>query len=99
MAASKRSARIDKSAVELGQHISTWRKFHQLTAQQLSERAGISRPTLRKLEHGDPTVGLDSFLVVLRALGQLERVVDALDPYNTDLGRARADQLLPQRVR
>jgi hypothetical protein len=25
--------------------------------------------------------------------------VDALDPYETDLGRARADQALPERVR
>lgn len=39
------------------------------------------------------------FLKVSRALGQLDRVVEALDPYETDLGRARADWNLPQRVR
>jgi hypothetical protein len=38
-------------------------------------------------------------LQVARALGQLDRIVAALDPYETDLGRARADALLPQRVR
>jgi len=32
-------------------------------------------------------------------LGQLDRLVEALDPYGTDLGRARADQVLPTRVR
>jgi hypothetical protein len=42
---------------------------------------------------------MESFLNVLRALGQLDRVVTVLDPYETELGRARADQALPQRVR
>ena len=44
-------------------------------------------------------VGLDVFLAVARALGQLDRVVAVLDPYETDLGRARADETLPERVR
>ena len=70
-----------------------------LTAEQLAERAGINRGTLRRLEHGDPAVGSGVLLSVLRALGQLDRVVEALDPYETDLGRARADESLPQRVR
>lgn len=38
-------------------------------------------------------------LGVLRALGQLDALGKALDPYETDFGRARADQALPQRVR
>jgi hypothetical protein len=36
---------------------------------------------------------------VARALGVLDRVVGAFDPYETDLGRARADEVLPKRVR
>ncbi|WP_311208445.1 MULTISPECIES: helix-turn-helix domain-containing protein [unclassified Aeromicrobium] len=91
--------RVRQSARELGQHVTTWRKLQNLTAAQLSERAGISRPTLRKLENGDSSVGLDTFLVVLRALGQLDRLVDSIDPYETDLGRARSEQQLPERVR
>jgi len=34
-----------------------------------------------------------------RALGVLDAVVKATDPYETPFGRARADQMLPQRVR
>jgi len=37
--------------------------------------------------------------MVLRALGQLDRMVDAVDPFDTDLGRARAEQRLPGRIR
>lgn len=91
--------RVRRGATEIGEHLVTWRKLQGLTAEQLADRAGISRTTLRRIEHGDPGVGVDAFLRVVRALGQLDRMVDALDPYETDLGRARADQVLPQRVR
>ena len=66
---------------------------------EVAERADISRDTLRRLEHGDPGVSLGTVLGVARALGALDRVVDALDPYQTDLGRARAASALPKRVR
>jgi hypothetical protein len=42
---------------------------------------------------------LEAFLGVARALGILEAIVTATDPYETDLGRARADEVLPKRVR
>lgn len=91
--------KVRQGATQLGEHLSTWRKLQGLTAEQLAERAGITRGTLRRLENGDPAVGLGVFLSVARALGQLDRVVDALDAYDTDLGRARADETLPRRVR
>lgn len=91
--------RTIRAATTIGTYVVNWRKLRGLTAQQVSERAGISRPTLRKVETGDPTVTLETFLNVLRALGRLEAVVQALDPYETELGRARADQRLPIRVR
>lgn len=93
------SARTRGSARRLGSHLATWRKLQRLTAEQVAERAGITRGTLRRLENGEPTVGLDVFLNVARALGTLDRVVEALDPYETDLGRVRADEALPKRVR
>jgi len=90
---------VESTAREIGQHLATWRKLQRLTAQQLAERAGVSRSTLSKLENGDSSVGFDVILRVARALGVLERLEDALDPLDTDLGRARADERLPQRVR
>ena len=99
MASRPLSMRVRRSAAELGEHLTTWRKLQNLTAEQVAERAGITRGTLRRLEHGDPAVGLGVTLGVARALGQLDRLVTALDPYETDLGRARADEKLPTRVR
>ncbi len=67
--------------------------MQNLTAVQVADRANISRGTLRRLEHGDPAVSLAT------VLGALDRLVDALDPYQTDLGRARTSASLPKRVR
>ena len=91
--------RVRHAAHTLGEHLTVWRKLQNLTAEQVAERAGITRGTLRRLENGDPAVGLGVTLSVARALGQLDQFVAAMDPYESDLGRARADQRLPQRVR
>jgi len=90
---------VESASREIGAHLATWRKLQRLTAQQLAERAGVSRSTLSKLENGDSSVGFDVVLRVARALGVLQRLEDSLDPLDTDLGRARADERLPQRVR
>ena len=99
MAPSAVPVRTRLAAQRIGAHLTAWRKLQSLTAEQVADRAGISRTTLRHLERGETTVGLEAFLNVARVLGTLDRLVDALDPYETDLGRARADQALPKRVR
>ncbi|AXH37259.1 helix-turn-helix domain-containing protein [Humibacter sp. BT305] len=91
--------RIDRELAELGEHVHGWRMVLGLTAQQVSERAGITRDTLRKIESGDPGVGIGNVAQVLRALGVLERVVDAADPLASDIGRLRAGQLAKKRAR
>jgi transcriptional regulator with XRE-family HTH domain len=93
------SARILRATRQIGGNLTAWRKLQGLTASQVADRAGVSRTTLSKLEHGDSGVSLGVVLEVLRALGQLDAVVEATDPYESDLGRVRAGQELPQRVR
>lgn len=100
MVATKRTpVRVQRAATDIGAQLAAWRKLQDLTAQQVAERANISRDTLRRLEHGDPSVTMDTILRVLRSLGALERLVDALDPYQTDMGRAGVAAALPKRVR
>lgn len=76
-----------------------WRKLRGLTQVQLADRADVSRGTLRRLESGDGGISLENLLRILRALGVMEALPRALDPYETDIGRLRADEHLPQRVR
>jgi transcriptional regulator with XRE-family HTH domain len=99
MAARHISARTRRAAKELGERCAEWRKLQDLTAGQLAQRAGISSPTLWKLESGDPGVSIGVVLDVARALGFSDLLLDAVDPLQTELGRARAGQALPKRVR
>lgn len=91
--------RIDRQIVEFGEHVRGWRMVLGLTAQQVAERAGITRDTLRKIETGDPTVSFGSAAQVLRALGVLDKAVEAINPLNSDVGRLRAGNLTKRRAR
>lgn len=62
-----------------------WRIVLELTAQQVAERAGITRDTLRRIEKGDSSVGFGNVAQVLRAPGVLEKAVEAIDPLNSDI--------------
>lgn len=91
--------RIDEQLAAFGEHVRGWRMVLGLTAQQVSERAGITRDTLRKVEAGDPGVGFGNVAQVLRALGLLDQVVGAADPLESDIGRLRAGSLTKKRAR
>lgn len=99
MVSRRTTAVTRRAAAELGANLAATRKLLDLTAQQVAERANISRSTLQRLEAGEPGVRMDVVLEVVRVLGGLERLLTATDPYETDLGRARANQILPQRIR
>ncbi len=79
--------------------VAVWRKLRGLTQAQLANRAGVSRGTLVRLENGDGGVSVENLLRILRALGVLDSLPKALDPYETDIGRLRSSEQLPQRVR
>lgn len=82
----------------LGRDLTTWRKLRYLTVEQVADRAGVSRSTVLRLERGQG-VSLENLLRVARALGVLDLLMKALDPYATDVGRLRAEEELPSRVR
>jgi transcriptional regulator with XRE-family HTH domain len=83
----------------IGGDVVVWRKLRGLTQAQLADRADVSRSTLQRLERGDGAISLENTLRILRALGVLDGVARAVDPYESDVGRLRADEQLPQRVR
>lgn len=84
---------------DLTENVRTWRRLSDLTQAQLADRAGLHRTTISRIEKGDGAVSAENLLRVLHVLGVLDDVVRAVDPYETDVGRLRADERLPQRVR
>lgn len=91
-------AAVSRALRQLGDDITTWRKLRHLTRQEVAERAGVGLQTVRRLEVGEGAT-LENLLRVARALGVLDQVAGSIDPYATDVGRLRADEALPIRVR
>lgn len=98
MAASRTPVGVARAQRKLGEDVRTWRKLRHLTASEVADRAGIGVNTVTRLENGEGTT-LENVLRIARALGVLHALADALDPYATDVGRLRADEALPERVR
>ena len=59
----------------------------RFTVEQVAERAAVSRPTLYKVEQGDPSVTIGTYLRILAVLG-LEK----------DMGLVAADDVVGQRL-
>ncbi|GFZ81713.1 MAG TPA: transcriptional regulator [Muricauda sp.] len=53
---------------QIGENIKLARKRRKLTTEQVSERAGIHRATLYRIEKGDPAVAIGLYFNVLRVL-------------------------------
>ena len=83
---------------EIGESLRTWRRLRELTVAETADRAGIGVSTLQRLERGQGGT-VETLLRVARALGVLDQLTGALDPLSTDVGRLRATEALPTRVR
>lgn len=81
----------------LGEQIRMARLRRRFSAMMIAQRAGISRNTLRAIEHGEPSVAFGAYASVLLSLG-LEK--DLLLVAKDDvLGRKLQDANLPTRAR
>jgi len=76
----------------LGDRLRLARKRRRISAVLMAERVGISRDTLHRVEKGDATVSLGTYLRVLRVLG-LDADLDRLAAEDT-LGRKLQDLAL-----
>ncbi|MDR0614301.1 MAG: helix-turn-helix domain-containing protein [Dysgonamonadaceae bacterium] len=61
--------RLTKMMEELGENIKMARLRRKLSAEQVAERAGISRSTLWQIEKGLPNVSMGYYAQVLFVLG------------------------------
>jgi transcriptional regulator with XRE-family HTH domain len=97
----KRSVTLYPASAEemmaLGLRLKDARLRRRFSMETVCARADVSRPTLYKIEKGDPTVAIGAYVQVLRVLGLLEdlSLVAKEDP----LGRRLQDESLPHRQR
>ena len=58
-----------RSLEQLGENIKLARKRRNYTQVLISQRTGLSRLTIRKIEQGDPSVSMGHYVAVLGVLG------------------------------
>jgi transcriptional regulator with XRE-family HTH domain len=75
--------------VQLGENIKLARMRRNYTQTLISERTGLSRLTIRKIEAGDSKVSLGHYAVVLSVLGLLEDFAKVAS--DDELGRKLQD--------
>jgi len=70
-----------------------------LPADVVASRAFTTRPTLRRIEAGDPGVGIGIYAAVLQAMGLLDGLGALADPANDSTGQRLSVEALPERAR
>ncbi|WP_044615304.1 helix-turn-helix domain-containing protein [Gynuella sunshinyii] len=80
----------------LGENLTLAMKRRDITQEMMHSRTGISKPTLRKISKGDPSVSLGHYVNVLAVLGLLDDLAKVA--FDDELGRKLQDiELLKKR--
>jgi transcriptional regulator with XRE-family HTH domain len=90
---------VQKALKKLGSDLRMARKRRPIKAATMAERMGVSAPTLRKIENGDPTVQLGHLAQALFVLQMLDGLSDVAASENDEIGQMLEEERLPQRVR
>jgi transcriptional regulator with XRE-family HTH domain len=86
-----------KEMADLGQRLKDARLRRRFSMETVCSRADISRPTLYKIERGDPSVSFGTYVQVLRVLGLVNDL--SLIAKEDVVGRRLQDESLPHRKR
>jgi transcriptional regulator with XRE-family HTH domain len=82
----------------IGKNLQIARKRRKKTVQQAAEMMGTSLSSVRRMEDGDPSVRIETYLAALEVY-QLDHTLRFADPEDDLIGLALEKQRLPQRVR
>ncbi|MBZ8139689.1 transcriptional regulator [Rubrivivax gelatinosus] len=84
---------VVKQLDALGLRLRLARERRKISQELFAERMGVSRETLRRMEKGDASIAMGTFMRALRVLG-LDRDIDLLAA-DDELGRKLQDLELP----
>ena len=90
---------VTRALRKLGHDIKDARRRRRIPMAIAAERASISKPTLIRVERGDPSVSIRSYATVLFVMGMADRLADLADPRNDTVGLQLEEENLPKRIR
>ena len=85
--------RIEKQMTALGQRLREARLRRSISTLLFAERMNVSRDTLNRLEKGDPSIAMGTYVRALRVLG-IEKDIDKV-AQDDELGRKLQDLKMP----
>lgn len=90
---------VERALVSAGDDLALARRRRGISTLSMAERAGISKKTLYRLEHGDPGVSSGAVIRVLNILNLLPELNKALSTTNDALGLALMNKAVAKRIR
>lgn len=90
---------VKKTLEKLGADIKDARLRRRIPMDLIAERAGITRPTLVKVENGDAGTSIGIYAKVLFILGLEKNLANIADIRNDTVGIMISNEELPQKAR
>jgi transcriptional regulator with XRE-family HTH domain len=90
---------VARALRKLGHDIKDARRRRRIAMAIVAQRASVSKPTLIRLERGDPRVSIGSYATVLFVMGMADRLADLADAKNDPVGLQLEQEKLPKRIR
>jgi transcriptional regulator with XRE-family HTH domain len=91
--------RLCRALRKLGHDIKDARRRRRIAMAIVAQRASVSKPTLIRVERGDPSVSIGSYATVLFVMGMADRLADLADAKNDPVGLQLEREKLPNRIR
>lgn len=90
---------VTRALRKLGHDIKDARRRRRIAMAIVAQRASVSKPTLIRVERGDPSVSIGSYATVLFVMGMADRLADLADVKNDPVGLQLEQEKLPKRIR
>ena len=99
MAHDQLSPQVRRSLARFGADLSLARRRRRLSVAMMTERVGVSKATLQRMERGDPTVAAGIYAQALFVLGLGTPLDDLADQGRDERGLLLDRERVPQRIR
>lgn len=90
---------VQRALQKLGGDLALARRRRHMTQASVAERIGASRPTIQRMEQGDPRVPIHFIARAIYVFGEIDALSKLMDTANDAIGLTLMDDQLPQRVR